>query len=307
MASKNVKHFEFKLGRMGVFLFTAGMALLVFFVFLFGVEVGKHIDTYPEKFSRDIPDMIRDVLPGGTDGDTAPSASTARTSPPAGKEDFDLTFYDSLAKKPDTAAGPMPLDSEAKQPAGPPKVLVPLGSASPGSAAPPAQQPLPVNEGNPPVGPPPPVSSSGSSAGKVTLPTKQPAPVKEAKPPTAAPAAPSPLGAPAARSAAPTAKQVPSPPSVPREAAPPKPPKTKERYAVQVASCKEKEKAQELGRKIKALGYAPRITMVNLPSKGTWYRVMIDGFTDRPHAEKAVAALSRKIGTSGIIHRLPAH
>ena len=50
--SKNVHAFEIKLGKRALILFVIGMSCLLFIVFLFGVTIGKNIDTYPEKYSR---------------------------------------------------------------------------------------------------------------------------------------------------------------------------------------------------------------------------------------------------------------
>jgi cell division septation protein DedD len=62
MSSKNIRTFELKLGKRALVLFIIGMSCLLFLVFLFGVTIGKNIDTYPEKFARGIPGMIKDKL-----------------------------------------------------------------------------------------------------------------------------------------------------------------------------------------------------------------------------------------------------
>jgi len=51
MASKNIKNFEIKLKKTGIVVIIAGMAVLLCLTFLLGVEVGKSLDTYPEKIS----------------------------------------------------------------------------------------------------------------------------------------------------------------------------------------------------------------------------------------------------------------
>jgi hypothetical protein len=58
MATKNLRQFEFKLGKLGVVLFIMGLSILVFTAFLLGVQVGRNIDTYPELISRGIPAKI---------------------------------------------------------------------------------------------------------------------------------------------------------------------------------------------------------------------------------------------------------
>jgi hypothetical protein len=62
MTSKNVRVFELKLGKRALILFILGMSCLLFVVFLFGVTVGKNIDTYPEKYSRGFRGMVMEKL-----------------------------------------------------------------------------------------------------------------------------------------------------------------------------------------------------------------------------------------------------
>lgn len=68
MLTKNTKKFEFTLGRVGLTLFILGMSGLLFGVFLFGVMMGKNIDTYPEKIVRILPDKLKTrlSLPSGS-------------------------------------------------------------------------------------------------------------------------------------------------------------------------------------------------------------------------------------------------
>ncbi|MFO7570102.1 MAG: SPOR domain-containing protein [Smithellaceae bacterium] len=51
MAPGNTKKFELKLGRAGLVLTIAGMAVLLCVFFIIGVHVGKDIETQPEKIS----------------------------------------------------------------------------------------------------------------------------------------------------------------------------------------------------------------------------------------------------------------
>ena len=98
MAIKNIRSFEFKLGKLGLILLIAGMGVLVFGAFVLGVNVGKDIDTYPDKIVRGIPRLITEgiglVFPKGkSDGDSKVQDKAA----------LDLTFYDTLTKKGTTA------------------------------------------------------------------------------------------------------------------------------------------------------------------------------------------------------------
>lgn len=51
MASANIRKFEIRLGQTGLTVLIVGMVILLCASFLFGVGVGKNIDTYPEKIS----------------------------------------------------------------------------------------------------------------------------------------------------------------------------------------------------------------------------------------------------------------
>jgi cell division septation protein DedD len=51
MASGNEKNFELKIGKTGIIVVVTGMTMLLCGAFLFGVDVGKNIDTYPGKIA----------------------------------------------------------------------------------------------------------------------------------------------------------------------------------------------------------------------------------------------------------------
>jgi cell division protein FtsN len=242
MVSRNRQNLEFKLGKGGIILFTFCMSLLVFIVFLFGVMVGKNMDTYPERYSRGIPALVKEklgFLTGRTSGTSAVRQETKETPPTPG-EDVDFTFYGTLAGKkgegkvPSVPVTPKGQEGPVKQSEGikPGAVAAPtIGGQLPGSP----------REGDiKPKGPVP------------ALPT--PEPLKEVKPPG------------------------------------------REKYIIQVASYQQREKAESLGKKIAALGYPPRVVMMDIPAKGRWYRVVMSGFESRPQAENAAGVVEQKIG-----------
>ena len=51
MASSNEKNFELKIGKTGIVIVITGMTALLCASFLFGIDVGKNIDTYPGKIT----------------------------------------------------------------------------------------------------------------------------------------------------------------------------------------------------------------------------------------------------------------
>lgn len=103
MTSRNLRTFEFKLGKRGTILFILGMSLLLFSAYLLGVMVGKNIDTYPEKLSRGIPDIVRKKVESSPDRTKTVMAAREKEE----DSDFDLTFYDTLARKGDGQKGPV--------------------------------------------------------------------------------------------------------------------------------------------------------------------------------------------------------
>ena len=90
MTSKNVRVFELKLGKRALILFIVGMSCLLFVVFLFGVTVGKNIDTYPEKYSRGFRGMMMEKLGWSSNrAETAVSVGeTAKETAKAGGEEI---------------------------------------------------------------------------------------------------------------------------------------------------------------------------------------------------------------------------
>lgn len=105
MASHNSRDFEFKLGKLGLVLFIFGNALMLLFSFIFGVMVGKNIESYPEKIAKGIPRAIKEKIT-----DTSNKAATSVTGTPNLKEQekdegknksekVELGFYKQLTEK----------------------------------------------------------------------------------------------------------------------------------------------------------------------------------------------------------------
>jgi len=105
MESRRTGDFEFKLGKFGLILFTFAVSLLLVASFIFGVIVGKNIDSYPQKIAKGIPNTIKKTITSGM-ADTVPDDTketeagiTARTEHEKKKDEFNLTFYDTLTDK----------------------------------------------------------------------------------------------------------------------------------------------------------------------------------------------------------------
>jgi len=206
MTSKNVRVFELKLGKRALILFILGMSCLLFVVFLFGVTVGKNIDTYPEKYSRGFRGMVMEKLGWSSNRPeiTVSASETAKETVKAGADE-----------------------------------IVP----------------------------------------------------EEKKIPVAAPAA--------------SEEKQPSLPAAAQTEI--KPPAEKEKYQIHVGSFKEKGKADELCKKLTALGFSPRVAEKQVPKKGKLMRITLEGFESREDAQKAADSIAGKInGVSCIVLKMGA-
>jgi len=209
MTSRNLKNFEFRLGRQGIILFAVGMSLLLFFVFIIGVMVGLHIDAYPEKIAG-LPEILRKQLYN-------PAVNTEGINP-----DIEKTTL------PDDAGNvvslPDPLSLKEEEPTAPPGL-------------------------------------------------------EEKKS--------SPVASPSGKGKEDDAQL----------------PKVGGEYLVQAGSFKNINKAEELSKKINPLGYKPRVVTTEVPGKGKWSRVVIEGFETKEEAKKAAGLLSEKIKSVDCIVR----
>jgi cell division protein FtsN len=78
----------------------------------------------------------------------------------------------------------------------------------------------------------------------------------------------------------------------------------KGKYQIQVVSLKEREKADQLCKKLIKLGYSPRVATAELQDRGKWFRVVLDGFESREQAQKVTNIISKKInGVNCVIQK----
>src|SRR4030043_190322 len=99
MASGNTKNFEFRLKKAGLIVVITGMAALLCFAFLLGVNVGKNIDTYPDKISS-FPQKALALIWHKGKIQPAENLTDDKNPPEQAKgEDIDLTFYNTLTSK----------------------------------------------------------------------------------------------------------------------------------------------------------------------------------------------------------------
>jgi cell division protein FtsN len=265
MALKNRRIFELRLGKLGLLLFICGMSLLLFSSFLIGVIVGKHMEAYPERYSSGLTELIRDRLLA------APTMAGGKDAQEVREEKFGLTFYETLGgDKGATAVGSRSGDAKNKN------SDVPAGQIAPTANQPKKEMPA---------------SISGEAVSKTT----PVVPAEESGPQKQTPLAEGPAGESSGQK--PSVSPVPSTQKA-RAAAQ----TDTVRFEVQAAAYREKQQAEQLVKKLKAFGFSPHVVMKDLPGKGRWFRVIVDGFESKERAKEIAEQMAVKIrGLSCVI------
>ena len=100
MATGNIKNFELKVGKAGLIAIVVGMVALLSTAFLFGIEVGKNIDVYPEKIAA-FPQKILATFwrPAKIKAKQNTTENKSAQNQNQSQENMDLTFYNALTGK----------------------------------------------------------------------------------------------------------------------------------------------------------------------------------------------------------------
>jgi cell division septation protein DedD len=238
MATGNIKNFELKIGKTGLVIIVAGMTAFLCAAFLFGVDVGKNIDTYPDKISA-LPQRALALVWRPARIGVAQNVPDNKSGqhPSSAEKNIDLTFYDALTSKKgianaDSVPEKQTPDLQTKN----------EEEAAKGNFNIEAQKP----------------SQTANDKSKATQEPK----VKEAAADTAA---------------------------------------GKNQFIVQAASLKEKKKANQVSKKISALGFKSEIIKTEIKGKGIMFRVTAVGFENKVKAQEAAQKISSKTGTNCIV------
>lgn len=195
--------FRFTLGRVGIIFFVFGIAALLLAAFLFGMLVGRNMDTYPQKIAQEIPAAITKKITGVIQG--------RKEAPP-----------------------PKAQEGEKKEP-------------------------------------------SFQYRFFETLTEKRESPEVETKTPV---------------------------PAVPRVGKEEKKTPPAERYGIQVASFRDRNRAEEVQKTLESLGLSPIMDPVDLKDRGTWYRIRLRGFASYEEAKTAAVVVEKKLrGTRCVIRK----
>jgi DedD protein len=260
MTVKNRRVFELRLGKLGLTLFIGGMSLLLFSFFLIGVVVGKNLETYPERYSTGIAELIGNRLftiqPQA--GKTAlPEAEPAAKEEPAG-QDAEVVPTGSEppgGKKGMIAPEGPPATVEEKAAEADARQTLPSGGALRPEKAPPASV---VGETH---RLPPGAEREGAAKKAVPVPEGKPAVDSGVKKPTVAEIAAPPQGG----------------------------------YEIQAAAYRERAQADQLVKKFADSGFSSQVVAKEIPGKGQWFRVIIGGFENREKAQAAADQLTGKV------------
>jgi cell division septation protein DedD len=258
MALKNRRIFELRLGKLGLVLFIGGMSLLLFSFFLMGVVVGKHMEAYPERYSSGLTELIRDRLA------TAPPKVGEKETQDVKEEKFGLTFYDTLGgDKGAAASGSRSGEAINKS------SEIPAVQIAPSVNVPAADLPAAI---------------TGETVAKTT----PAAPADQSGLKKQIPSAAGPAGG--ANVQKPSVSRV---PTTPKENAAVQ--VDTRRFEIQAAAYREKRQAEQLVTKLKGHGFSPHVVMKDLPDKGRWFRVIVDGFESREKAKEIAGQMAGKI------------
>ncbi|MSM38886.1 MAG: SPOR domain-containing protein [Geobacter sp.] len=250
----------------GIFGLVILVAVLISYVL--GVASGWFAHSY--RASRQAAAQAAAAAIGAPDKPAAATDPRLGTAPLTKGGEVPLTFYETLPKGQGgvvIGSGINPRHPE-QPPAAPPVKPAPQASPPASSSAPQAAQK--------PAAPP-------------SSPAQQSAPEKVVVPQPKA-------SAPAAKAPAPAVKAPAMP--VKQETAATKPASTGDtkRYAVQVASYRERKEAETIRGRLAAMGQEAYIVEVRVPEKGVWYRVNAGKHLRKQEAQ----ALATKLGSGAV-------
>jgi cell division septation protein DedD len=245
MATGNIKNFELKIGKTGLIIIITGMAVFLCASFLLGVDVGKNIDTYPEKIAA-LPQKALAMVWRPARVSIAQSTAenkSGQSQPAAEGSNIDLTFYDALTTK----KGIVKTESVPDKP--------------PVTALPPKEEEVQKGNFNIEAQKPPQTVNEKSKTNEKSK-VKEEAKAKENIADTAS---------------------------------------GKSKFIVQVASLKEKKKAEQMNKKVTSLGFKSEVIKADVKGKGVMFRVISSGFESKVKAQEAAKKISAKTKTDCMV------
>lgn len=268
MATGNEKKFELTIGKSGLLTVVLGMTALLCAAFLFGIDVGQNMDTYPDKIAS-IPQKALALVWRPARIRMAQQAASPSSAVSSRAEDnIDLTYHETLMSKKglnDTSS------FEGKTPAAnhtPPTDVSPAGNV--------LMESQPQN-----------VDVTNDQRPKETANVAVKDAVKDQEKPKEKETVKS--------------KELSGKTGDPRDAS-----SGQEKYFIQVASLKDKSAAYAMNKTIDSLGYHSKIIKIEVKGKGILYRVVASDFHDKEKAVEASKKISSKTGTNCMIKKADA-
>ena len=104
------RDFELRLGKLGVVLFTLGISCLLLVSFIFGVMVGVNFESAPEDIVKSIPRLIKQKIARAPEEEVQKQGEgqgeDMKKAPKGEKDEFKLSYFDTLTKKSDAVKSP---------------------------------------------------------------------------------------------------------------------------------------------------------------------------------------------------------
>lgn len=267
MATGNEKKLELKIGKSGLLTVVLGMTALLCAAFLFGIDVGQNMDTYPDKIASLPQKALALVWRPARIRMAQQSASLSQVDPSKAEDNIDLTYHETLMSKKglnDTSSfeGKTPVANQAT-----PIEALPAG-----------------NTGNVPVeSTTQHVSATDDQRPKETAKVA----VKDQEKPKEIETV--------------KRKELSGKTGDLHDAS-----SGQEKYFIQVASLKDKSAAYDMNKTIDAMGFHSKIIKIDVKGKGILYRVVASDFHDKAKATEALKKISAKTGSNCIIKKVDA-
>ena len=99
MATGNEKKFELKIGKSGLLTVVLGMTAFLCAAFLFGIDVGQNMDTYPDKIASLPQKALALVWRPARIRMAQQSASLSHVDPSKAEDNIDLRYHETLTSK----------------------------------------------------------------------------------------------------------------------------------------------------------------------------------------------------------------
>lgn len=303
MATGNEKKFELKIGKTGILVVVVGMTALLCASFLFGIDVGQNMETYPEKIAsipqRALalvwrPAKIKLAQQNASRDNTmnSPSSDTQEATGSPVEDNIDLTYHQTLTSKKGLAHE----DSFAEK-----KTAV--ASQKNEEEIQKGKFHIETRVEN--------TNQNKDAAGNQTLIQKES--VKEPVQKKEVAKIDKQISTKSASKNV-EQKEIVNKKKAVKEKEPIKQQDTKQsetgdqgkvnvtqKFIVQVASLKDKSTAYKMNKEIASLGFQSKIIKTEIKGKGILYRLVVSDLRDKEHAQKAAKKISAKTGKNCMI------